>query len=234
MFELRIPFDELPKIELNPNAIPTVKSMRRLSSEQVRDVLRSSWQDIQSPVCRELRDALLSSSPYSVVYDRGKLWIKLTRTKFNSSDSEQQPAMYVALREPVMPSTSAVDLLRFEMPGDARVLACEFLQCFGGLRDSPPNHAAGHWTTDTVSVIDGWFDDISSLGTWSGCPVLFYSAFGNYLLVGRDGSTAWHVLDRGCILQYTDTLEQGIHEYVRFLKHHPDDTFDYYSLTQDE
>ncbi len=156
----------------------------------IRNVLIDRWACVESPGVRGLAEMIVSFTPTSIVVWEGLVFLGLLRP--HGSPSCDSDRMFVRRRFSTAEARNSLGGFAFDT-GTCEELE-EFLECFGGLKDSPPGFS-GEWVApdQLFRVRDPlyYFD----LGEASNSLLFYSSCTRDVLGLCPDGSSIWFCPD---------------------------------------
>ncbi len=195
---------------------PWVAGFVGLDTEQAGQRLRERWSAIQRPSLIGLRDTLLEFEVEGIAKIHSGFAIKAYR------DGADDPGIgdYWYLAGPMEREEIARRLIPFGLEGNEAL--ADFLFFFGGLAED--TETAGHFVSEAYD----WraFDhtglpDINLQATqgfeeWKGALMLYHARNGCHILVRRDGSVGWWVMQERKVA----TAAEDFDAFVRIFDEH--------------
>ena len=193
-----LPAENFPH-EVKAQLDPWVAGFIGLSREQAGQRLRDRWKGIERPSLLALRDTLLKFEVQGISKTHAGYAIEA----FRPGSEETGIGDYWYLSGPMDHAEISKRLAPFGLEGNEALR--DFLHSFGGLAED--TQTAGHFVSAASDweVFDNTPDSVFDLretqgfDEWKGALMLYHARNGCQILVRRDGSVGWWVIQEAMV-----------------------------------
>jgi hypothetical protein len=179
--------------------------------ESIREVLKDRWADVELPCNKLLRDRLLEFVPYSIVRFMGESYLRICLPGAELDRSGNS----LLLANPASESAIAERLNSIGLADNDEF--AEFLQYFGGLRESLPPQAGDFVNEeDWQSASEIMYDDCEDFEEWQSGVCIYQACNGDCLVLHPSGKVAWFMHEENRFSDPYPTFGDFLSFYVRY------------------
>jgi hypothetical protein len=216
--EYRLPID----VKDLPSGTELPRRFRILTESDPAKWLERIYSTLVPRSFRTLSDAFLKFTPISLVLACDESWY--VRCCFDDPEN-YSGNIY-------LPRGQRYEIVRDLVESVNMSRLFEFVQSFGGLRESLPP-GSGNFIYDKFTLFSDHpvaetFDTSEEYEEWEDALCLFYASNGDILLLSQDWQTGWFRLTQQVIEIYSDSFGQFVRQYAVFVKTYSD-PFDSFS-----